>query len=107
MANSLWWMHTTSRPACLRATISRVSQPSDIPCFNKHYIRSFDGDQTIPPFLIPVRPPHFDVRISSQWSCFTFQVPGAHAIDTALNPSLRVYRVPMGAKAAIVKELRL
>jgi hypothetical protein len=60
-----------------------------------------------PPFVIPVRPPHFDVRISSQRSCFTFHVPDARAIDAKLNPSLRVYRVPMSAKPRIVKELRL
>jgi hypothetical protein len=60
-----------------------------------------------PSFIIPVRPSYSDVRISSQRSCFTFHVPDQFVIDLAANPTLRVYRVPMSAKPAIIKELRL
>jgi FRG domain len=60
-----------------------------------------------PSFIIPVRPAHFDVRISSQRSCFTFHVPEQSLIDLSANPTLHVWKVPMSAKPNIVKELRL
>jgi hypothetical protein len=60
-----------------------------------------------PPFIIPVRPPHFDTRISSQRSCFTFHVPDQPVIEAAVNSALHVYKVSKDAKPKIVQELRL
>jgi hypothetical protein len=60
-----------------------------------------------PSFIIPVRPPYFDVRVSSQRSCFRFHVPDQSVVELTTNPTLRVYRIPKGAKPEIVKELRL
>jgi hypothetical protein len=71
-----------------------------------HPISRWKPDE-FPSFVIPVRPPHFDVRISSQRSCFTFHVPDQPVIDLAANSKLHVYQIPMSAKPNIVKELRL
>jgi hypothetical protein len=60
-----------------------------------------------PSFIIPVRPPYFDVRVSSQRSCFTFHVPDQSVVELSTNPTLRVYQIPKGAKPEIVKELQL
>jgi hypothetical protein len=82
--------------------------PTGHPVFESALVPIFRWKPDVfPSFIIPVRPSYSDVRISSQRSCFTFHVPDQFVIDLAANPTLRVYRVPMSAKPAIIKELRL
>jgi FRG domain len=78
------------------------------PVFESALIPIFRWEPDVfPSFIIPVRPSYSDIRISSQRSCFTFHVPDQSVINSAANPTLNVYRVPMSAKPDIIRELRL
>jgi hypothetical protein len=60
-----------------------------------------------PQFIIPVRPDHFDRRVSLQRSCFTFHVPKPMSLNTSEIKRLDTVRVLGTAKAEIRKELSL
>jgi hypothetical protein len=63
--------------------------------------------EDLPVYIIPVRPDHFDRRISLQRGCFTFHVPERHALTKGENKTLRRFLIPAVAKNHIEKELRL
>jgi FRG domain len=60
-----------------------------------------------PKAIIPVRPDHFDPRITRQRSCFTFHVRERHVLTEAENPSLLSFVIPAAVKDTIMKELFL
>jgi len=60
-----------------------------------------------PGYIIPVRPDHFDRRISLQRGCFTFHVPNRSVLTKDCNNSLRHFLIPANAKNSIRKELFL
>lgn len=57
--------------------------------------------------VIPVRPDHFDRRISLQKGCFTFHMPEAPILTNEHNPTLQFYVIPRNAKAIIRRQLSL
>jgi hypothetical protein len=58
-------------------------------------------------FIIPVRPDHFDRRISFQRSYFTFHVPKRQVLTKEENRTLHAFTVPAGAegKAKLQEQL--
>ena len=58
-------------------------------------------------FILPVRPDHFDKRMSLQRSCFTFHVHTRKELTVKENHSLQRYVIPKDAKPGIMKELAL
>src|SRR5207302_8688421 len=56
-------------------------------------------------YIVPVRPEHFDHRISLQRGCFTFHVPNRHTLSSKENNTLSRFLIPATAKANIRKEL--
>jgi hypothetical protein len=60
-----------------------------------------------PRCIIPVRPDHFDHRISLQRGSFTLHVPDRKALTKTENNTLRTFSIPTGAKGSIRKELSL
>jgi hypothetical protein len=60
-----------------------------------------------PPFIVPVRPNHFDRRIALQRGCFTFHPPGRGTLTKHENGSLKVYTISPDAKKTLRRELPL
>jgi hypothetical protein len=58
-------------------------------------------------FILPVRPDHFDQRISRQQGYFTFYVPKRPQLTEKENSTLRTFRVPKHAKSSVQSELSL
>jgi hypothetical protein len=59
-----------------------------------------------PDVMMAIRPDYADPRIVLQRSCFTFHVPEHEALTKAKeNSSLRLYKLPSGAKERIRMEL--
>lgn len=58
-------------------------------------------------FILPVRPDHFDKRMSLQRSCFTFHTHTRKELTVNENHSLLRYTIPKDAKVDIMKELAL
>jgi hypothetical protein len=79
------------------------------PAFEKalHVIFRWQTPGDFPKCIIPVRPDHFDHRMSLQRSCFTLHIPDRHALTKAENGALRSFLIPGDAKEYIEKELFL
>jgi hypothetical protein len=63
------------------------------------------NEKQFPRFTFPFRPDHFDIRIAYQQSCFTFHVPNKAVITEHENPTLKSFKIPMGEKPTIRREL--
>ncbi len=72
-----------------------------------HVIFDWWKPQRFPKFLLPIRPDHFERRISLQRGCFTFHVQGREKLTNAENNSLRSFFIPKNSKPDIEKELFL
>lgn len=70
-------------------------------------IFQWKGAKDFSNFIIPVRPHHFDRRMSLQRSCFTFHVPERQVLTKAENNTLRSFSVPQESKQQIKEELFL
>jgi hypothetical protein len=79
------------------------------PTFKKavHAIFGWQKADDFPDFIIPVRPAHFDHRVSSQRSCFTFHVPKRHVLTKEENKTLLSFFIPKTAKKHLKRELFL
>lgn len=64
-------------------------------------------EKHFPKFVLPIRPDHFDRRVTLQRGCFTFHVPGRASITKSENSSLHSWLIPKASKTAIRKELFL
>jgi FRG domain-containing protein len=75
------------------------------PIFDKalHPIFRWQKPDDFPGFIIPVRPDHFDRRVSLQRSCFTFHVPERRVLTKSENKSLFSFLIPSAAKKRIKK----
>jgi len=63
------------------------------------------ANEFFPPFLLPIRPDHCDLRVHLQRACFTFHVPGRPSVTASENDSLHRFLVPKVSKSAIKDEL--
>jgi hypothetical protein len=61
----------------------------------------------LPSSILPVRPDHFDRRITLQRSFFTFHVPNEQVLSPTTSNGLTSFQVNGGTKKAILKELSL
>lgn len=89
---------------------------SDHPTF-KNALRAITAwEGVFPPFIFPVRPNHFDRRITLQQSCFTFHSPRPPTkeprseeelaeLTADANPKLQEFVIPGDAKKSLRKEL--
>lgn len=68
-------------------------------------ITGWPKDSIFPKIIFPVRPDHFDRRISLQQSCFTFHVPEPFELTEKENSSLREFVIPADKKPKIKAEL--
>ena len=60
-----------------------------------------------PPFILPVRPDHFDKRVALQRGCFTFHVPKRPVLTQKECDSLKCFLIPKDSKVNLQKELFL
>lgn len=58
-----------------------------------------------PPYILPVRPDHFERRVILQKSCFTFHDPKHPTLTKSENGSLRSFYIPQGLKGDIANQL--
>lgn len=64
-------------------------------------------EKQFPKFALPIRPYHFERRVSLQRGCFTFHVPSRERLTKAENNSLLSFFIPKESKSNIKKELFL
>jgi hypothetical protein len=69
-----------------------------------HRISNWRDDKKFPPFIMGVRPGHFDDRIFRQHSYFTFHVPDHPKLTIKENSTLRSFRIPGGGGKLKLKE---
>ena len=72
-----------------------------------HVIFDWWKPKNFPQFLLPIRPDHFERRLSLQRGCFTFHVPDRKELTKAENNSLLSFFIPKNSKPDIKKELFL
>ena len=63
------------------------------------------SNSPLPEFIIPVRPNHFDRRMTLQRSGHTFHVPKRPELTKRENKTLRKFTTPSGRKGAIARDL--
>lgn len=70
-------------------------------------ITSFLDPGDFPPFIIPVRPDHFDRRVALQQGCFTFHPSTARVLTAEHSSTLMTAKILRDRKPSIRKELSL